>query len=69
MKRLIIFVTTIMACNCMQGQSGVSLLENSPFMPPDKGKNGSSKTAENGPASLAKLQLRGITSIDGEFRM
>ncbi|MCZ6671577.1 MAG: hypothetical protein O7C75_01420 [Verrucomicrobia bacterium] len=66
MKRLIIFVTVIAACNCMQGQNAVSLLENSPFMPPNKGKE-DNKTTDAGPASLARLQLRGITSIDGEY--
>lgn len=50
----------------LQGQNTVSLLENSPFMPPGKAADGTGET-ESGPASLAKLQLRGITSIDGEY--
>ena len=47
-------------------QPSVSLLENSPFAPPGRA-NSSSTNADAGPASLAKLQLRGITSIDGEY--
>lgn len=46
-------------------QAQVSLLENSPFLPP--GKEAGGAASETGPASLAKLQLRGITSIDGQY--
>jgi hypothetical protein len=49
-----------------QDSVSVPLLENSPFMPPGKADAGSA-TPDQGPPSLAKLQLRGITSIDGEY--
>lgn len=50
----------------LSAQTGLSLLENSPFLPPGKAAEGGSPE-ESGPASLAKLQLRGITSINGEY--
>jgi hypothetical protein len=53
-------------CNLLQGQYEVSLLDNSPFMPPGKTANANA-TDVAGPASLAKLQLRGITSIDEAY--
>lgn len=51
----------------LQAQSTVPLLENSPFMPPGQADAGSTSPEDQGPRSLAKLQLRGITSIDGEY--
>jgi len=55
-----------MSGHLVWAQNSVSLLENSPFMPPGTANAGNNK-ADEGPVSLAKLQLRGITSIDGEY--
>lgn len=66
MRATISFLLICSSFHVILAQNTVSLLENSPFMPPgteNKGKN----NAEDGPVSLAKLQLRGITSIDGEY--
>ena len=61
---LILFFSSL--SSLLLGQNNVSLLEKSPFMPPGKAASASA-TAVAGPASLVKLQLRGITSIDGEY--
>ena len=66
MNRNLIFSLSLVCCNFLSAQNNISLLENSPFMPPGRA-NAANKAAEEGPASLAKLQLRGITSIDGEY--
>lgn len=66
MKSAALVLLFLGAAGHSQAQTGVPLLENWPFVPP-----GSAQTAEitapEGPASLAKLQLRGITSVDGEY--
>ncbi len=65
MKHWILFWTMVLGPLLSQGQGTVSLLENSPFLPPAKAEEGNAD--ETGPPSLALLQLRGITSIDGEY--
>jgi|GEM_PF-1769820 hypothetical protein len=67
MKRLVLMVAFSLLCSSLLGQSNVSLLEKSPFMPPEKAGANAKADEAVGPASLAKLQLRGITSIDGEY--
>ncbi|QXD23719.1 hypothetical protein F7C95_17625 [Opitutia bacterium ISCC 51] len=47
-------------------QTGIPLLDNWPFAPPGSSQS-TTTAAPEGPASLAKLQLRGITSVDGEY--
>ena len=66
MRTLLIAGMACALCSLLHGQNKVSLLENSPFMPPGK-QAGADSAADKGPASLAKLQLRGITSINGEY--
>ena len=65
MRNWILFWAIFLGPIISQGQGTVSLLENSPFLPPDKAGEGSEE--ETIPPSLALLQLRGITSLDGEY--
>ncbi len=65
MKHWIVFWTTVLVPLLSQGQGTVSLLENSPFLPPVKPGAGNADESET--TSLALLQLRGITSIGGEY--
>lgn len=65
MKHWILFGAAILSPILSQGQGTVSLLENSPFLPPAKAGEGDAE--ETVPPSLALLQLRGITSLDGEY--
>lgn len=60
-----LFWSMILAPILSQGQGTGTLLENSPFLPPAKANGGNADEA--GGASLALLQLRGITSIEGEY--
>ena len=64
--KILNLLMVVVVGSSLSAQTGRSLLENSPFLPPGKAAGGSSQE-ELGPASLAKLQLRGITSIDGEY--
>lgn len=64
--RVSVLLVLLLLGNSTFAQSGISLLDNSPFMPPGKANTGVG-SEEQGPASLAKLQLRGITSINGEY--
>ncbi|MDA0348601.1 MAG: hypothetical protein O3C43_02615 [Verrucomicrobia bacterium] len=66
MKPLVLIFPLSLFCSLLPGQNNVSLLEKSPFMPPGKAASANANEVV-GPASLAKLQLRGITSIDGEY--
>ena len=65
MRHWILFWTTVLGPLLIQGQGTVSLLENSPFLPPAKEGDGNEDKTEDTP--LALLQLRGITSLDGEY--
>ena len=65
MRHWILFWTTVLGPLLIQGQGTVSLLENSPFLPPAKEGDGNEDETEDTP--LALLQLRGITSLDGEY--
>lgn len=65
MRNWILFWATILAPILSLGQGTVSLLENSPFLPPAKAEEGNGK--ETPSPSLTLLQLRGITSLGGEY--
>ena len=65
MRYWILFWAMISGPIASQGQGTVSLLENSPFLPPAKADGGNAEEAGDSP--LALLQLRGITSIEGEY--
>lgn len=65
MRNWILFWATILAPILSLGQGTVSLLENSPFLPPAKTREGNEK--ETASPSLTLLQLRGITSLEGEY--
>ncbi len=60
-------ISFLLACNFMIAQTGISLIDQSPFLPPNIAQSGGTSTEENKNTKLARLQLRGITSIDGEF--
>ena len=66
MRTIVPALTIFSVGSFLQAQSNVPLLENWPFTPPGSAQSAQS-AAEEGPASLARLQLRGITSIDGEY--
>lgn len=65
MRNWILFWAMISGPIASQGQGTVSLLENSPFLPPAKTREGNEK--ETPSPSLTLLQLRGITSLGGEY--
>lgn len=66
MKVIILALSLLTVGSVLRAQTSVPLLDNWPFTPP--GSAGSTQSSQDeGPASLAKLQLRGITSIDGEY--
>ncbi|MBC9867267.1 MAG: hypothetical protein F7O42_05195 [Opitutae bacterium] len=65
MKHWILFWTTVLGPLLTQGQGTVSLLENSPFLPPARAEEGNAD--EKPPPYLTLLQLRGITSLGGEY--
>jgi hypothetical protein len=66
MKSASLVLLFLGAAGLSQAQTGVPLLDNWPFAPPGSAQSATTAAPE-GPASLAKLQLRGITSVDGEY--
>ena len=67
MRNWILLWATVMGPLLLQGQGTVSLLENSPFLPPAKAAGGNGNNDGMGDSPLALLQFRGITSIEGEY--
>ncbi len=67
MKRFLFISIALLSYISALAQSSISLLENSPFLPPAKANQAGGNAGETGPSSLTHLQLRGITSIDGEY--
>ncbi len=67
MRYWILFWAMISGPILSLGQGTVSLLENSPFLPPATADGGNGSGNEEGDSPLALLQLRGITSIEGEY--
>ena len=66
MKSVAVLLLFLGAASISQAQTSTSLLENWPFSPPGTTQS-STNSAEDGPPSLVKLQLRGITSLGGEY--
>jgi len=67
MRHILVFWALLFPCYAVFGQTGISLIDQSPFLPPSRAQSGGSATEENKNTKLARLQLRGITSIDGEY--
>ena len=66
MKATIPLLVLLGVGSLLQGQETIPLLENWPFSPPGVADSSKADTAQQN-TSLGKLQLRGITSLDGEY--
>ena len=66
MRALFQLLAILLVGTALPAQEKVPLLENWPFSPPGTASS-SQSSQDEGPASLASLQLRGITSLDGEY--